>query len=110
MLLGKMYKYEMDPTRTLGATERTRNAGRTEWNQYTPQQIPSIMITKASDASVLLGHNEFNTILGLQKNNVNIGSGNGLMLSGNKPLSYHRKCLFCHLPDSTFTSAHKLNL
>ena len=28
MLLDKMYNYEMDPTRTLGATERTRNAGR----------------------------------------------------------------------------------
>ena len=48
-LLDKMYEYEMDPTRTVGATERTRDAGwmdgqkdgwtdgRTEWNQYTPQ-------------------------------------------------------------------------
>ena len=27
-LLDKMYKYEMDPTTTVGATERTRNAGR----------------------------------------------------------------------------------
>ena len=27
-LLDKMYKYEMDPTRTVGATERTRDAGR----------------------------------------------------------------------------------
>ena len=27
MLLDKTYKYEMNPTRTLGATERTRNAG-----------------------------------------------------------------------------------
>ena len=44
-LLDKMYKYEMDPTRTVGATERTRDAERTdgrtddrrtEWNQYTP--------------------------------------------------------------------------
>ena len=42
-LLDKMYKYEMDPSRTVGATERTRDAGqrdgrtdgRTEWNQYT---------------------------------------------------------------------------
>ena len=49
MLLDKMYKYEMDPTRTLGATEQTRNVertdgwtdGRTEWNQYTPQQLCS---------------------------------------------------------------------
>ena len=46
MLLNMMYKYEMDPTRTLGTTERTQNAGqtdgqtrRTEWNQYTPQQL-----------------------------------------------------------------------
>ena len=46
-LLDKMCKYEMDPTRTVGATERTRDAGRmdwrtdgqTEWNQYTPQQL-----------------------------------------------------------------------
>ena len=30
MSLDKMYKHEMDPTRTLGATERTRNAGRTD--------------------------------------------------------------------------------
>ena len=43
-LLDKMYKYDMDPTRTVGATERTRDTGRTdgqtdrwtEWNQYTP--------------------------------------------------------------------------
>ena len=43
-LLENIYKYEMDPTRTVGATERTRDAGRTdkrrdgltdtEWNQY----------------------------------------------------------------------------
>ena len=41
-----MYKYEMDPTRTVGATERTRDAGRadgqTEWNQYTPQQLRGV--------------------------------------------------------------------
>ena len=29
-LLDKMYKYEMDPTRTVGATERTRDVGRTD--------------------------------------------------------------------------------
>ena len=29
-LLDKMYKYEMGPTRTVGATERTRDAGRTD--------------------------------------------------------------------------------
>ena len=28
--LDKMYTYEMDPTKTVGATERTRNAGRTD--------------------------------------------------------------------------------
>ena len=28
-LLDKMYKYKMDPTRTVRATERTRDAGRT---------------------------------------------------------------------------------
>ena len=44
-MLYKIYKYEMDPTRTVEATEQTRDAGqtrdgrtdgRTEWNQYTP--------------------------------------------------------------------------
>ena len=29
-LLDKMYKYEMDPTRTVGATEWTLDAGRTD--------------------------------------------------------------------------------
>ena len=29
-LLDKMYKYEMDPTRTLGATEQARDAGQTD--------------------------------------------------------------------------------
>ena len=38
-----MYLYEMDPTRTVGATDRTRDAGRTdgrmEWNHYIPQKL-----------------------------------------------------------------------
>ena len=48
-LLGKMYKYEMGPTRTVGTTEQTYDAGRawdrcgtdgwTEWSQYIPQQL-----------------------------------------------------------------------
>ena len=42
-LLDKMYKYEMDPIRTVGATEWTWDAGRMDgrmaWNQYTPQQL-----------------------------------------------------------------------
>ena len=50
-LLDKMYKYEMKPTRTVGPTGLTRDVGRmdgqsdgqtdqrTEWNQYTPQQL-----------------------------------------------------------------------
>ena len=29
-LLDKMYKFETDPTRTVGTTERTRDAGRTD--------------------------------------------------------------------------------
>ena len=41
-LIDKMCKYKMDPTKTVGATEWTRDAGwtdgrtRTDWNQYTP--------------------------------------------------------------------------
>ena len=42
-VLEKMYKYEMDPTKIEGATERTRDAGRTDgrpkWNQHTSQQL-----------------------------------------------------------------------
>ena len=34
-LLDKMYKYEMDPTRTVGGTERTRDAGRTDGRSET---------------------------------------------------------------------------
>ena len=33
-LLDKMYKYKMDPTRTVGATEQTQDAGRTEGRTY----------------------------------------------------------------------------
>ena len=29
-MLDKLYEYEMDPTRTVGATERRRDAGRTD--------------------------------------------------------------------------------
>ena len=33
-LLSKMYKYEMDTTRTVGTTERTCDAGRTDgWSE-----------------------------------------------------------------------------
>ena len=47
-LLDKMYKYEMDPTRTVDATEQTwdagrmdrrRTDGRTEWNKFTPNNF-----------------------------------------------------------------------
>ena len=34
-LLDKMYKYEMDPTRTVRATERARDAGRTDGRSET---------------------------------------------------------------------------
>ena len=60
-LLYKMSKYEMDPTRTVGSTERTRNAGRTdgrtywqmdrrtEWNQYTPPPPPPTFLCRGYD-------------------------------------------------------------
>ena len=46
-LLDKMLKYKINPTGTVGGTERTRDAGPTdrqtdgqmEWNQYTLQQL-----------------------------------------------------------------------
>ena len=46
--LNLMYQYEMDPTRTVGATEQTRDEdgwtdgqmdGWTAGNQYTPKQL-----------------------------------------------------------------------
>ena len=33
--LDKMYKYEMDPTRTVGATEQTRDAGQMDGRSET---------------------------------------------------------------------------
>ena len=48
-LLDKMHKYEMDSTRTVGATERTRDAGRTDGQAeegvkplYTPPPTTSL--------------------------------------------------------------------
>ena len=48
-LLDKMYKYEIDPTRTVGATERTRNDGRTDWGTdgvkpIYPQQLVCVCV------------------------------------------------------------------
>ena len=37
-LLDKMYKYEMDSTRTVGATEQTQDAGRTQDGRGTDGQ------------------------------------------------------------------------
>ena len=47
MLLDNMYKYEMDPTRSVGTTERTRDGGwmdrwtdrRMDWPSETTQQL-----------------------------------------------------------------------
>ena len=43
-LLDKMYKYEMDPTRTVGATERTQDAGQTDGRSDTnpPQTLTPV--------------------------------------------------------------------
>ena len=59
VLRDPIYKYETDPTRTVGATERTRDAGRTdgqtdgrpEWNQYTLPPPPT--------TSLFGGYNSF---------------------------------------------------
>ena len=69
ILLDKMYKYEMDPTRTVGATEWTWNVGRTDGRSETnipppphpPQQLrceKGIINTKTSYHQVLLWSNE----------------------------------------------------
>ena len=38
-LLDKMYKYEMDPTRTVGITELTRDVGQTDGQSEPPHNI-----------------------------------------------------------------------
>ena len=62
-LFDKMYKYEMDPTKTVGATERTRDAGRTDgqmdgWIETSipPQQLRCVggIITGWDDAYILV--------------------------------------------------------
>ena len=44
-MLDKMSKYEMDSTRTVGATERTRDAGRTDgWSETNIPPTTSLCI------------------------------------------------------------------
>ena len=61
-----MYKYEIDPSRIVGATEQTQDAGRTdgrrtdgrtEWNQYIPQQLHWVRgITRTTRIPVFRGY------------------------------------------------------
>ena len=82
-LLDKMYKFEMDPTRTVGATERTRDAGwtdgQTEWNQYSPQQLRC--------AEGIIIHWPLVTWYGDIELVNNIGSGNRLLPDGTNYLN-----------------------
>ena len=69
-LLDKMYKYEMDPTRTVGATEQTQDAERTDgqatWNQYTPTLPNNFVAMKILKKWVFVfGHM---TLYGYRKN------------------------------------------
>ena len=71
-LLDKLYKYEMDPTRTLSATERTRDAGRmdrrtdgrTEWNQYTPPTTSFVNYWEISQYDLSILHTTGWTLVG----------------------------------------------
>ena len=45
-LFNKKYKYDMDPTRTVGATERTWDAGRTDgWTECSQCTPPPLLLT-----------------------------------------------------------------
>ena len=61
-LLDKMHKYEMDPTRTVGTTELTPDAGQMDrqmvWNQYTPNNFVVRGYNKGSS------HGIFSAIVG----------------------------------------------
>ena len=52
-LLDKMYKHEVDPTRTLGATELKRDVGRTD------EQTDGVKPIYPPTTSLCLGYNEF---------------------------------------------------
>ena len=56
-LLNKMYKYEMDPTKTVGATERTRDAGRTDGQ--TDGRTDGVKPVYPPSNFVVRGYNEF---------------------------------------------------
>ena len=43
MLFDKMYRYEMDPTRTVGATEQIRDSGRARTNRWTDGVTPPLL-------------------------------------------------------------------
>ena len=56
-LLGKMYKYEMDPTRTVGATERTCDVGRTR-DGRTDRQTDGVKPIYPPTTSLCGGYNK----------------------------------------------------
>ena len=58
-----MYKYEMDPTRTVGATERTRDAGRT--GGQTDGQTDGIKPIYPPNNFVVRGYNDTRASEGL---------------------------------------------
>ena len=59
-LLGKMYKNEMDPTRTVGATEQTCDAGRTRdrlgMDEQTDGQMDGLSETNIPPNYNFIGH------------------------------------------------------
>ena len=56
MLLDKMYKYEMDPTKTVGATERTRDVGQTDGQTdgQSETSIPPQQLCCAGEGGIII--------------------------------------------------------
>ena len=51
-LLDKMYKYEKDPTRNVGATERTQDAGQTDgWSETNIPPNNFVVLRAAQEAA-----------------------------------------------------------
>ena len=86
-----------NPSRTLWVTERTGNAGRMDWNQYTPP--PPHTQHNTTHNYFLLWHSDIMRLCILY----NIGWDNGLLPDGTKPLpeplvTYHQ----LHHPERHF--------
>ena len=83
-LLNKMCKYEMDPTRTVGAIERTRDAGRTEGQ--TDGRTDGVKPIYSPTTSLCGGYNKSNF-------SFNLEVWKQIMATAGATILYFSKCL-----------------